>query len=748
MDLDEAALAYHSDGRPGKLEVVPTKPVGTQRELSLAYSPGVAAPCRAIAADPSLAARYTARRNLVAVVTDGSAVLGLGNIGPLAAKPVMEGKAVLFKRYADIDVFDIEVQARDPEHFIEVVAALEPTFGGINLEDLAAPHCFEVEPALEERMGIPVFHDDQHGTAIITAAALINAAEMQDKAIEDLQVSVIGAGAAAVACIKLWTELGLNPANVRMFDLDGLVRKDREGLHATLEQFARPGDEVCTGIVDLLKGADVMLGLSAGNLVQPEALKGMAKNPIIFALANPDPEIDYRLAQETRPDAIVGTGRSDFPNQVNNVLGFPYIFRGALDAGATHIVQGMKLAAARALAELAREAVPDDVLHAYGDDAIKYGSDYILPKPMDGRALSWVAPAVAKAAAEAGVATDPVDVEAYRHELTRKLNPARRVMWQVTGMAKKDPRRVVYPEGEEPTILRAAEIVVGEGIAKPVLIGRPDAVAEKAQALGLDLTGVEVVDRDELPELDRYAEVYWEARRRSGVTQLRARRQLEKSRTYYGMMMLKCGDVDGLVSGLTSPYPDTIRPALQIIGVADGVERACGCYMVIANDGPKFFADTTINIEPSAETLAETAMLTSGLVRTLGITPRVAMLSFSNFGDAPHPQSRKVAKAVELVRRAQPELMIEGEMQADVALLEQARAPYPFMQLQEPANVLIFPSLNAGNIAYKLLNAMGSEVIGPLVLGMERPVNVLQQGASVSTVVHMTSLTVARAIRR
>ena len=748
MDFDEAAMAYHSEGRPGKIEVVPTKPLGTQRDLSLAYSPGVAAPCRAIAADPSQAGRLTARRNLVAVVTDGSAVLGLGNIGPLAAKPVMEGKAVLFKRYADIDVFDIEVQAQSPEHFIEVVAALEPTFGGINLEDIAAPACFQVERALEARMGIPVFHDDQHGTAIITAAALMNASEMQDKAIEDMRVSVIGAGAAALACIRLWTELGVKPENVTMFDLHGLVREDRDDLHEVLRPFARPKSDSRTTLASIFEDADVMLGLSAGNLVTGEMLKKMAPSPIIFALANPDPEIRYELAREARPDAIVGTGRSDYANQVNNVLGFPYIFRGALDCAATHIVESMKLAAARALADLAREGVPDDVLHAYGDDALKFGPDYILPKPMDGRALSWVAPAVAAAAAEAGVAEEPLDIETYRHELTRRLNPARRVMWQVTGMAKKDPRRVVYPEGEEPTILRAAEILYGEGIARPVLIGRPEVLRDRAHALGVDLTGVEIVDRDNLPDLERYAEAYWGQRQRKGVTLKRARRQLEKSRTYYAMMMLACGDVDGLVSGLTSPYPNTIRPALQIIGVAEGVKRACGCYIIITKDGPKFFADTTINIEPTAETLAETAMLTAALVRTLGIEPRVAMLSFSNFGDAPHPQSDKVARAVQIVRRAQPELIIEGEMQADVALLEGAREPYPFMALDEPANVLIFPGLASGNIAYKLLNATGSEVIGPLVLGMERPVNVLQQGASVATVVHMTSLTVARAIRR
>ena len=746
--LDEAAMTYHSEGRPGKLEVVPTKPIGTQRELSLAYSPGVAAPCRAIAADPKRVGELTARRNLVAVITDGTAVLGLGNIGPLAAKPVMEGKAVLFKRYADIDVFDIEVKSDSPEHFIEVVAALEPTFGGINLEDIAAPACFQIEPALEKRMSIPVFHDDQHGTAIITAAALMNASQMQGKDFAHMRVTCIGAGAAALGCARLWTKLGVPAQNITMFDLGGLVREDREDLDDHRRPFARPASDSRSTLAEALEDADVLLGLSTGGIVTPAMLKKMAKNPIIFALANPDPEIGYAEAREARPDAIVGTGRSDFPNQVNNVLGFPYIFRGALDVGATHIVDDMKLAAARALADLAREGVPDDVLHAYGDDAMKFGADYILPKPMDGRALSWVAPAVAQAAMDAGVAEDPIDIDAYRHDLIRRLNPARRIMWQVTGVAKKDPRRVVFPEGEEDTILRAADIVQSEGIATPVLLGRPSVIERRAATLGVSLEGVEIVDRDSLPELRRYTEMYWTMRRRKGVTLKRARRQLEGSSTYYGMMMLAAGEVDGLVSGLTSPYPKTIRPALQIIGVADGVQRACGCYMVIAKDGPKFFADTTINIDPSAETLAETARLTAGLARTLGVTPKVAMLSFSNFGDAPHPQSEKVAQAVRLVREAEPDLAIEGEMQADVALLEAARKPYPFLALDGPANVLIFPSLNAGNIAYKLLNASGSEVIGPLVLGMQRPVNVLQQGANVSTVVHITALTVARAIRQ
>ncbi|HJK93918.1 MAG TPA: NADP-dependent malic enzyme [Polyangiaceae bacterium LLY-WYZ-15_(1-7)] len=747
MTRKEDALAYHRAGRPGKIEVVPTKPVSSQRELSLAYSPGVAEPCRAIHADPAEVDTLTARRNLVAVITNGTAVLGLGDIGPLAAKPVMEGKAVLFKKYADIDVFDIEVDAKDPERFIDVVAALEPTFGGINLEDIKAPECFYIEEQLRSRLHIPVFHDDQHGTAIISAAALTNACELQGKRFEDLKVTCIGAGAAAMGCMRLWTKLGVKPAHVTLVDVDGVVKVDREGLDETRRAFARPADDPRSTLAEALEGADVMIGLSAGGIVSGEMLKTMAERPIVFALANPDPEIGYEEARAARPDAIVGTGRSDFPNQVNNVLGFPYIFRGALDVGATGIDDRMKLAAADALARLAREGVSDDVLAAYGGEAMKFGPDYVIPKPMDMRSLHWVAPAVAEAAIASGLAQRELDVQAYRHELERKLDPTRRVMWQVTSMARKDPRRVVFPEGEEDTILRAADIVESEGIARPVLIGRPAVMRARAEELGVDLEGVEIVDRSALPALDEYAEALWTLRRRKGMTRARARRALEKSRTAYGMMMVQRGEVDGLVSGLTSPYPDTIRPALQIVGVAEGVRRACGCYMVVAKEGVKFFADTTVNIDPDAETLAEVAVLTADLVRELGIEPRLAMLSFSNFGDAPHPHQRKVSEATARVKRLRPDLQVEGEMQADVALLESARGPYPFASLEGAANVLIFPNLSAGNIAYKLLSAMGSEVIGPLVLGMRRPVNVLQQGASVSTVVHMTALTVARAGR-
>ena len=747
MVREEEALEYHRRGRPGKIEVVPTKPVNTQRDLSLAYSPGVAEPCRAIAADPSKVDELTVRRNLVAVITNGTAVLGLGDIGPLAAKPVMEGKAVLFKKYADIDVFDIEVAANDPKAFIEVVAALEPTFGGINLEDIAGPACFEIEEALEARMNIPVFHDDQHGTAIISAAALLNACELVGKELSELRVTCIGAGAAAIGCMRLWHLLGIKRENITLVAREGVIHENDPKLDRYRAAFARPADDPRRTLADALVDADVMLGLAAGNIVTAEMIAKMAPSPIIFALANPDPEIPYEVARKVRPDAIVGTGRSDYPNQVNNVLGFPYIFRGALDVGATHITNEMKLAAVRALAALAKEGVTDDVLAAYGGENLKFGPDYVIPKPMDMRLLSWVAPAVAEAAIDSGVARRPLDVEQYRQALLRKLDPARRVMWQVTRAARKDPRRVVFPEGEEDTILRAADILENEGIAQPVLIGRRQYIEERAGLLGVNLRGIEILDRRALPKLDAYAQAYWELRRRKGVTQHSARVQMERSRTYYAMMMLRQGDVDGVVSGLTSPYPDTVRPALQVIGVADGVRRACGCYMVLSKSGVKFFADTTINIDPDAETMAETTVLVADMVKGLGIEPRVAMLSFSNFGDAPHPHSAKVAHAARIARERRPQYAIDGEMQADVALLEELRKPtYPFAQLSGSANVLVFPNLSAGNIAYKLLSAMGSEVIGPIVLGMRQPVNVLQQGAGVSNVVHMTTLTVAQAI--
>jgi len=748
MIRKEDALAYHRDGRPGKLEVVPTKPVGSQRDLSLAYSPGVAEPCREIAKDRDKVDVYTTRRNLVGVITNGTAVLGLGDIGPYAAKPVMEGKAVLFKKYADIDVFDLEVDEKDPARFIEIVAALEPTFGGINLEDVKGPECFTIERELKKRMRIPVMHDDQHGTAIITSAALLNAAEIQGKAIPDLKVACLGAGAAALGCLWIWVKLGVRHENIVMVDVEGVVKRDRVGLDEWRMEFAVSPDDPRATISDALRGADVMLGLSAANLVTPEMLSSMAPKPIVFALANPDPEIPYELARATRPDAIVGTGRSDHPNQVNNVLGFPYIFRGALDVRATEINDEMKLSAARALAELAREGVPDDVLAAYGGVALKFGPDYIIPKPVDGRVLRWVAGAVAEAAMRTGAAREPIDILKYKEDLDKRLSPARRVMYTITSVAKKNPRRIVFPEGEAEGILRAADIVAQEGIAVPVLLGRVDAMQKTARELGIDLSGVELLERYELPKTKEYSDLFFELRARHGVTEVYARRQMERSRTHYGMMMVAAGDADGLVSGLTAPYAETIRPALQIIGTRKDVHRAAGAYMVITKTGVKFLADTTINIDPDAETLANTAYLVADAARTLQIEPRIAMLSFSNFGDAPHPNSKKVADAVKIVRKRWPDLMIDGEMQADVALSEIARAPYPFSTLKGEANILVFPNLESGNIAYKLLGTLAdAEVIGPMVLGLRRAVNVLQQGATVNTIVHMASLTVARAVK-
>ncbi len=747
--LKQDALAYHSQGRPGKIEVVPTKSVASQRDLSLAYSPGVAEPCREIAKDREAVSLYTARRNLVGVITNGTAVLGLGNIGPYAAKPVMEGKGVLFKKYADIDVFDIEVDAEDPDRFIDVVAALEPTFGGINLEDVKAPECFRIEKTLRERMGIPVFHDDQHGTAIISAAALVNAALLQEKELSSLHVVCIGAGAAAIGCMRLWMRLGVDPKKITLIDRHGVVRADRDQSYDEFKaEFARPRGEGRSTLADALKDSDVMIGLASADMVSPEMLKTMAPKPIVFALANPDPEIAYPVAREARPDAVVGTGRTDFPNQVNNVLGFPYIFRGALDVGARTVNMEMELAAARALADLAREGVPDDVLAAYGGEQLRFGHDYVIPKPMDTRALFWVAPAVARAAIESGVAREVIDLQQYRDNLARKLSPTRKVMWQITNAAKLDPGRVVYPEGEEEKIIRAASIVVEEKTAKPILFGRPAIIRGKAEALGISLDGISIIDASDPPRLEAYADALWKRRMRRGMTQAGAQKLLERSRTYYAMMMLHAGDADGLVSGLTSRYPDTIRPALHVIGTREGVARAVGLYIVITKHDVKFLADTTINIDPDGETLADIAILAADLVRDLGIEPRVAMLSFSNFGDAPHPSSKKVADAVERVKARRKDIMIDGEMQADVALVEEARAPYAFTDLKNNANVLIFPNLDAGNIAYKLLSAVGGgDVIGPLVLGMKRPVNVLQQGASVSTIVHMTAITSARGIR-
>ena len=749
MSRREEALKYHSSGRPGKIEVTWTKPVASQLDLSLAYTPGVAEPCREIAEDRDRVDLYTARRNLVAVVTNGTAVLGLGNIGPYAAKPVMVGKAVLFKRFADIDVFDLELAENDPDRFIQIVQALEPTFGGINLEDIKAPDCFVIEKALRERMSIPVFHDDQHGTAIITTAALRNAAELVDKPLDSLKVTCIGAGAAATSCMMMWVRLGVKRENITMTDVDGVLYADRGDIDEFRAPFARPKSDGRRTLADAMVDCDVMIGLSAGNVVTPAMLKTMGKKPIIFALANPDPEISYPLAIATRPDALIATGRSDYPNQVNNVLGFPYMFRGALDVRARTINEEMKLAAAQAIAALAREDVPDNVLRAYGQQRMRFGKEYIIPKPFDSRVLYWVAPAVARAAVESGVARETIDYEAYRERLIRTISPARRVLFRLTESAKGDPRRIVYPESENDNILRAAHRVLEEGLAQPILLGSPQRIRAHAEQLGIDLEGATLVDPREADELDAYVESYWQKRQRRGMTRHHAFKELRRSRTAYGLMMLDAGHADGLVAGVRQDYPATIRPALQIIGMREGVKRAAGMYMVVSKTGVRFLADTTINIEPDEDTLAEIAILAADTVKDLGIEPRVAMLSFSNFGDAPHEASRKVANATAKVKQLRPDLMIDGEMQANVALDEEARAPYPFCALKGAANVLIFPNLDAGNAAYKLLAATGgAELIGPIVLGMRKQVNVLQQGATVDAIVHMTAITVARAIRR
>ncbi len=749
MSKDSDALRYHSEGRPGKIEVVWTKPVASQLDLSKAYSPGVAAPCREIAADPDRVDLYTARRNLVAVVTNGTAVLGLGNIGPRAAKPVMEGKGVLFKRFADIDVFDLELDELDPDRFVQIVRALEPTFGGINLEDIRAPECFVIERTLRAQMSIPVFHDDQHGTAIISAAALRNAAELQEKKLSSLKVACLGAGAAATSCMQMWVRLGVTRENITMLDLGGVVHVGREDLDEFRREFARPASDPRRTISDVLVDADVMIGLSVGNLVTPAMLKTMAKRPIIFALANPDPEIGYEEALAARPDAIVATGRSDFPNQVNNVLGFPYIFRGALDVGARAINEEMKVAAAEAIAELAREDVSDEVLRAYGRSRMKFGRNYIIPKPFDNRVLYWVAPAVAKAAQDSGVARNRIDIEEYRQRLLHRISPTRRVLWNMLELARTAPQRIVYPESEDDGVLRAAYRVMDEGIAQPILVGNRERILEQGARLGVDLSRATLVDPRESDKLDAYVEAFWKKRQRHGLTRHGALKQLRASRTAFGLMMLDQGDADGLVAGTRQDYPATIRPALQIIGVREGVRRAAGMYMVVTKAGVRFLADTTINIQPDAETLAEIAVLAAETVSSLGLEPRVAMLSFSNFGDAPHPESKKVADAVAIVKARWPELNIDGEMQANVALDEEARAPYPFCTLKGAANVLIFPNLDAGNAAYKLLAATGdADIVGPIVMGMRKPVNVLQQGANVDSIVHMTAITVARAIGR
>ncbi len=740
------ALAYHTQGRPGKIEVVSTKPLTTQRDLALAYSPGVAEPCRAIHADPSKVWDYTVRGNLVAVITNGTAVLGLGNIGPLAAKPVMEGKGVLFKKFADIDVFDLELDAAEPERFIDAVCALAPTFGGINLEDIKSPQCFHIEAELRERLDIPVFHDDQHGTAIISGAALINAAKVQDKNLEDLKVVVSGAGASAIACTRFYCSLGVRQENVLMVDSAGVIYRGRtERMSPLKEAFAAETDR--RTLADAMAGADLFLGLSVGGLVSAEMIESMAERPIVFALANPDPEIDPTLAQKVRPDAIVATGRSDFDNQVNNVLGFPFIFRGALDVRASEISEEMKLAAAHALAELARKEVPQSVQEAYGED-FSFGPRYIIPKPFDPRVLTTVAPAVAEAAMSSGVAQSYVDLDEYRERLQARMGGTAALMRKHVRRASRSPHRIVFPEGEDSRILQACSIILDEQVAHPVLLGRRDVIARKISEgdLDLDLSRVTIVAPREDAEAEAYARHLFEMRQRKGVDMATARKRM-RDRNHFGMMMVARGRVDGIVTGMSYHYGETIRPALQIIGLAPGVSRTAGMYMLLHKTGMLFFGDTTVNLDSSPDMLADVAEMVADAARSFDVSPRVAMLSFSNFGSVRHPRSQMVSQAVELLRTRRPDLEVEGEMQANVAVdyaLQQR--VYPFSRLSGPANVLIFPVLEAGNVAYKLMRELGGvPAVGPMLLGMAAPVTVLERDCTVDNVVHMTALTVMQA---
>jgi malate dehydrogenase (oxaloacetate-decarboxylating)(NADP+) len=747
--LKEDALRYHAQGRAGKIEIALTKPCSTQRDLSLAYSPGVAEPCLEIAKDPDKAYEYTARANLVAVISNGTAVLGLGDIGALAGKPVMEGKGVLFKRFADIDVFDIEVDLKDPDKIIEVVAALEPTFGGINLEDIKAPECFYIEQKLKERMKIPVFHDDQHGTAIISAAGLINALEIQGKKIEDVKVVVSGAGASAIACCNLWVKMGVTRSNIMMCDSRGVLHEGRRGqVDATKEDYIV--DTKARTVEDALEGCDVFLGLSKGNLLTPEMLKKMAPKAIIFALANPDPEIPYDIAKAVLPDAIVATGRSDYPNQVNNVLGFPFIFRGALDVRATAITEEMKLAASKSLAQLAREDVPESVQAAYGNIKLEFGREYIIPKPLDERVLLWEAPAVAKAAMDCGVARKIVDIDEYRISLEKRLGPSRSFVRQFVGQVKKTNKTLAFPESDDPRILRACRILVEEEIAKPVLIGSTAAIEKRAAEEGVSLKGIEIVDVAKQQRVDAGVRELLEARGRRGLTEPRARVLMLNDPTTVAMMMVRRGEVDGAIAGIHHGYPETIRMALKLVGLAEGVNTPAGVHVLIGNKyGPLFFADTSINIAPDAPLLADIAIMTARFVRELGIEPKVAMISFSNMGGSPHRYARKVNEATRIVREREPDLICEGELQAQVALDEELRNRYwPHSKLKGMPNVFVLQSLGAANSTYQFLSRIGGfDEIGPVLLGLRRPVMVISPRAPVNRIVQMAAMTVLHSIK-
>jgi malate dehydrogenase (oxaloacetate-decarboxylating)(NADP+) len=739
----QEALDYHLGARPGKVEVIPSKPCRTQRDLSLAYTPGVAEPCLEIEKNPHDAFKYTARGNLVAVVSNGTAVLGLGHIGALAGKPVMEGKGVLFKRFADIDVFDLEVNTTDPDEVVKVVQLLEPTFGGINLEDIKAPECFYIEEVLKRTMKIPVFHDDQHGTAIISGAALLNALELVGKRIDQVKVVFNGAGASGIACAEHYVNLGVRRENIVLVDTKGVVYAGRtEGMNPYKARFAV--ETKMRTLADAVRGCDVLVGLSVKGAFTPEMLRSMGAKPIVFAMANPDPEITYDDAKAARPDVIMATGRSDYPNQVNNVLGFPFIFRGALDVKATCINEEMKLAATRALASLTKEDVPDAVCRVYGVDRLRFGPDYIIPKPFDPRVLIWEATAVAKAAMDTGVAQEPVNLDEYREALERRLGKSHEVVRMIIHKAQLKPMRVVFPEGTHEKILRACHILVDEKIAKPILLGNPHVIHSKASEAGVELAGMEIVDPATAPRRAQYAEELYRMRQRRGLTRSEASLLVARPNRF-GAMMVRMGDADALVSGVTQHYADVIRPALQVIHVREDVHKVSGLYALITRRGDIYFlADTSVNIEPSAEDLAEIALCSAQIARQFDVEPRVAMLSFSNFGSTKHPLAEKVRHAAALVKRADPALMVDGEMQADTAVVpEIIEETYPFSSLRGGANVLIFPDLTSGNIAYKLLMRIGgAETIGPILMGMSKPVHVLQRGCEVEDIVKIAAIAV------
>ena len=745
----EDALRYHEENRPGKIEVVPTVATKTQRDLSLAYSPGVAEPCKEIAANKEDVYRYTAKGNLIGVISNGTAVLGLGDIGPEASKPVMEGKGILLKIFADIDVFDLEVDAKEVDEFVTIVKSLEPTFGGINLEDIAAPACFEIEQKLKEQMSIPVMHDDQHGTAIIAAAALMNALELVEKNLNEIKVVTSGAGAAALSCVQLFNGLGVKEENIILTDKDGVIYKGRESMDRYKEPYAK--ETHMRSLEEVIEGADVFLGLSVGGVFKPHMLRKMAKDPIVLALANPNPEITYEEAMATRDDVIMATGRSDYPNQVNNVLGFPYIFRGALDVQSTDINQEMKLAAVKAIADLAKEPVPDIVNMAYGQKNTVFGKDYIIPKPMDPRLLTTISPAVAKAAIESGVARKKItDWEAYKDELANRLINDEGIMRVITRKARSNPKRVVFSEAENYKIIQAAQIVKDDRIAHPILLGNENRIHEIAELNGIELDGIEIVDpsaEKNYHKLKEFGEILFQKRQRRGFNRYEAE-TIMKRRNYFGAMMVEQGEADALISGLQRKYRDTIKPALQIVGVEEGVKKVAGMYILLTKRGPVFCSDTTVNLQPTSEELVDITLLTAEAVKKFNVKPRIAMLSYSNFGSFSNPETNKVRDAVSFLHKHHPEIVVDGEIQANFAFNRQLlQENYPFSKLAgKHANTVIFPDLSSGNITYKLLQEVGgSEAIGPILMGLRKPIHVLQLGASVREIIHMVTFAVVDA---